>query len=250
MYLNNRNYNTYLNDGVVKVNGILSNKEVSFLKKKINSYLKDNKNKLKGKNINYTNGCVNSVHSFKDKFFRKFSEQKKIIDLGNFFLKEKPKIKHFEYFAKPRKIGLESPMHQDNYYWKMKDSNCFTMWIAIDKATKKNGALEYLVGSHKKLYPHVASYAPGSSQKIKFLDKLKKKFKKKTFNLQPGDCLIHHSQIIHGSKKNESNISRRGFTIQIIPHDAKVDKEKIKKYKSSLMKQVKLREKLNYDSRK
>ena len=28
-----------------------------------------------------------------------------------------------------------------------------------------------------------------------------KKFKTKIFSLEPGDCLIHHSQIVHGSKK-------------------------------------------------
>ena len=101
-------------------------------------------------------------------------------------------------------------MHQDNYYWNLSNPNSFTIWIANDKATK-NGAVEYLLGSHKKLYSHVPSYAPGSSQKVKEIDKLKNKFKIKSFNLNPGDCLIHHSQIIHGSKKNSSNKFKKRF---------------------------------------
>ena len=64
-------------------------------------------------------------------------------------------------------------MHQDNYYWNLTNSNSFTIWIAIDKATKKNGAVEYLLGSHKRLYSHTASFAPGSSQKVKEIEKLK-----------------------------------------------------------------------------
>ena len=116
------------------------------------------------------------------------------------------------------------------------------MWIAIDSAKKNNGAVEYLVGSHKKLYSHVPSYAPGSSQMVKKLDYLKKRFKTRIFNLEPGDCLIHHSQIVHGSKKNISNFSRRGFTIQVTPKNVKVDIKRFKKYQKSLIQQIKMRE--------
>ena len=56
-----------------------------------------------------------------------------------------------------------------------------------------------------------------------------------------GDCLVHHSQIIHGSKKNFSRKSRRGFTIQMMPQSAKVDEKKLKKYQQSLSKQIKIR---------
>ena len=132
-------------------------------------------------------------------------------------------------------------MHQDNFYWNLKKPNSFTMWIAIDKAKKNNGAVEYLAGSHKKLYAHSPSYAPGSSQMVKKLTSLKKKFKTKIFSLEPGDCLIHHSQIVHGSKKNISNFSRRGFTIQITPKNVKVDTKRFKKYQKSLAQQIKMR---------
>ena len=249
MNLNLKNFKIYCNEGVVKVNNVFSNKEVSLLKKKIDLYIKRNSSKLKGKEINYINNQVNSVHLFTDKFFKKFSNQKKILDLGNFFLKTKPKIKHYEYFAKPKKVGLASPMHQDNFYWNLKNPNCFTMWIAIDKAKKNNGAVEYLVGSHKRLYAHIPSYAPGSSQKVKKLSYLKKKFKTKIFNLEPGDCLIHHSQIVHGSKKNISNSSRRGFTVQVTTKNVKIDTKRFKKYQNSLMKQIKMRENHKHDAR-
>ena len=244
MKLNTKDFKNYSNNGVIKVNNAFSNQEISHLKKKINFYIKNNKTKLKGKEINFVNKKINSIHLFRDKYFKKFSNQKKILGLGNFFLKSKPKVRHCEYFAKPKRIGLASPMHQDNYYWNLKDPNSFTMWIAIDKANKINGAVEYLVGSHKKIYKHVPSYAPGSSQKIQNLNDLKKKFKKKTYNLNPGDCLIHHSQIIHGSKKNTSNFSRRGFTIQLMTENTKIDIKKYKKYQNFLIKQIELREKL------
>ena len=241
MKLNPKDFKKYKNNGVIRVKKVFSRSEIINLKKNIDLYIKKNTKILKGKEINFIQDQVNSIHLFKDVFFKKFSNQSKILELGKFFLKDKPKIRHFEYFAKPKKIGLPSPMHQDNYYWNLSNPNSFTIWIAIDKATKKNGAVEYLLGSHKRLYSHVPSYAPGSSQKVKEIVKLKNKFKTKSFNLNSGDCLIHHSQIIHGSKKNSSNNSRKGFTVQVMTTSSKVNKEKFKKYQASLKKQIELR---------
>jgi phytanoyl-CoA hydroxylase len=241
MNLNNKNTQTYNKNGVLVIKKVFSIKDISFLKKKINLYIKKYSNNLKGKEINFIDNKINSVHKFKDQFFKKFSNQNKIKKIGNFFLKDKSKIKHFEYFAKPAFIGLASPMHQDNYYWNLISPNALTIWVAIDRANKKNGSVDYLIGSHLRLYKHKASYAPGSSQKVKDITQLKKRFKMKSFNLEVGDCLVHHSQIIHGSKKNFSRKSRRGFTIQMMPQSAKVDEKKLKKYQQSLSKQIKIR---------
>ena len=75
----------YSNDGVVKIRKVFSIKEISLLKKKINIYIKKNSSKLKGKEINYINNEVNSVHLFTDKFFKTFSNQKKNFRLRKFF---------------------------------------------------------------------------------------------------------------------------------------------------------------------
>ena len=241
MNLNNNNIKNYNKNGVIVVKKVFKEKDIIFLKKKINLYIKKNKFKLTGKNINFIKKKINSIHKFKDPFFKKFSNQDKIKKIGSGLLKSPCKVKHFEYFAKPALVGMASPMHQDNYYWNLVNPNALTIWIAIDKANKRNGSLDYLLKSHKKLYNHEASYMPGSSQKLTDIKNLKKKFKTKSFNLNPGDCLIHHSQVIHGSKKNLSKFNRRGFTIQLIPASSVIDKKKLNQYQKSLFKQIKLR---------
>ena len=137
MKLNPKDFKNYQTNGVIRINKVFSKFEIRNLEKKIDEYIKKNAKILKGKEINFIKGEVNSIHLFKDIFFKKFSNQNKILKLSKFFLKARPKIRHFEYFAKPRKIGLSSPMHQDNYYWNLTNPNSFTIWIAIDKATKK-----------------------------------------------------------------------------------------------------------------
>ncbi len=228
--------------GVTVVKNLFNNKEINNLELKIKKYIKENKNNLKGKDINFIKKEINSIHKFKDKFFNKFSKQKKIMSLGSIMVDDKPVFRMCEYFAKPKKIGLPSPIHQDNFYWNLKNGKAITIWVAIDKATKKNGAVQYLLGSHNEgLVKHIPSFAPGSSQKVKQLEKFKRKYKIKIFELNKGDCLIHDSLVMHGSKKNMSPNSRRGFTIQLKAKKTKIDKISYKKYQNSLKFQIKKR---------
>ena len=55
--------------------------------------------------------------------------------------------------------------------------------------------------------------------------------------------------IADGSKKNISNHSRRGFTVQVTSKNVKVDTKRFKKYQNSLMKQIKMRENHKNDAR-
>ena len=142
-----------------------------------------------------------------------------------------------ELFAKPAKVGLKSPPHQDNFYWCLNDANGLTVWIALDKSSRHNGGVYYYSGSHKKLLQHVNSFAPGSSQKVKNLNSLRN-FKIITPSLKPGDCLIHHSLVVHGSAVNESERSRIGLTIRYKSKKSKIDKKMKSHYEKQLVKQI------------
>ena len=169
------------------------------------------------KNIKKNKKLINIIENL-------FSE--KIVDMGS------------ELFAKPSRKGLASPYHQDNFYFCLNNAKAVTVWIALEKANKLNGGVEYFVGSHKgKLLKHIPSYAPGSSQKVKNLDILKK-YKKKIPELNKGDCMIHHSMIVHGSGINKSSRSRKGLTVRFKAKSSKIDKVRQKTYWKSLSKQV------------
>ena len=80
----------YDKNGVIVIKKLFTLKEVNHLKCKINSYIKKNSNKLRGKEINYIKKRINSIHKFKDPFFKKFSSQKKIFNIGKNLLKDFP----------------------------------------------------------------------------------------------------------------------------------------------------------------
>ena len=78
----------------------------------------------------------------------------------------------------------------------------------------------------------------GSSQKIsnniiKYL-----KFKKCFPKLSPGDCIIHHPEVIHGSYKNNSSEDRIGVVLSYMKKKAKIDLNKLKNYKKKLKKNI------------
>ena len=65
----------------------------------------------------------------------------------------------------------------------------------------------------------------------KYLKNIKKlPYKKLFLILKPGDCIIHHCEVIHGSKDNRSNLDRVGLVISYKAKgkSAKVDTKKKK----------------------
>ena len=200
--------NNYNKNGWIKINNFFSKKEIEIIKKKVKSFITQSSKAYKGRHINYatnnSNSKINSFHRLADnKWIKKLSKQTKIKKIAELFLEEKSKFIQSELFAKPAKIGLESPFHQDNFYWCLKKGKALTIWTALDNVNDRNGGVCYYEKSHKDgLRKHVPSYAKGSSQKVANIKSIKK-YKKIVPKLNSGDILIHDSVIIHGSKKTK-----------------------------------------------
>ena len=134
---------------------------------------------------------------------------------------------------------MEAPFHQDNYYWNITDKRAVNLWISLDKVNKRNGGLVYLEKSHQKLLNHRSSKIKGTSQEIsqKIIDKLS--YKKISPSLMPGDCIIHHCEIIHGSNKNLSFKNRRAVVVSFKAKSSSINQIKMKKYLNKLKKKLK-----------
>ena len=128
--------------------------------------------------MNLTNKKINSIHNMEDWIWiKKLRKDKTIIKIIKTLIKERAKNFGSEFFAKPARHGLKSPVHQDNFYWSLSPLNKnkgLTIWISLNKSDKRNGGVFYFKGSHKiGLLNHVPSHAPGSSQTVKNLKMLK-----------------------------------------------------------------------------
>jgi len=236
--------------GWTVIKNFLTKKQVDKYKKLIFSYLNKNHLKFNGREINYTGKIkkfkyINSFHKLEAyKKIKNFFYYGKIYKYAYCLLNNSiPELRASELFKKPKKSGLKSSPHQDDYYWNVKDNKGITFWIALDRANKKNGSLYYYNSSHKLgLVKHEASFGKGSSQTIKN-KKIFKNFRKEYLNLTKGDVAVHSSLVIHGSEKNLSNQNRAGWTFAVKPKYSPYDKKRTNNFVKSLNYQIKLREK-------
>ena len=250
MQFNTKYIKSFNKTGWLRIPNFYNKKDLRIIKKELDKILKNASKKYNnhGREINLINGpnnkkIINSFHKLHDyDFVKKLARAKKVLNLTNSLLNtKKVKLRASEFFAKPKKVGLGVPLHQDNYYWCVNNSKALTIWISLDKSTKQNGALSYYSGSHKYgVLKHQASYHPGTSQKVPLLKKIKK-LKKETPILNPGDALLHHCLIVHGSEKNSSSIPRRGLTFQFMDKKSKINQQMKKRYEKSLNDQIKKR---------
>jgi|TARA_B110000116_G_C16629902_1_gene487786 phytanoyl-CoA hydroxylase len=229
--------NKYEKKGYVVIKNFLSKKEINTCVNSLKNYSLKFKRKNK-RDINFTkDGKINSIHNLEKWIWTKKLRLKFPKKLLERLINGKAKNFGSEYFAKPPKSGLSSPIHQDNYYWCVNNGKGITIWVALDKADSRNGGVFYYESSHKLgLLKHKPSFAPGSSQTIKNKSKLKK-LKMITPKLKSGDCIVHNAMIVHGSNKNFSTNSRRGITVRYIAKYSKIIKVLKENYEKNLIKQ-------------
>ncbi|HVT84511.1 MAG TPA: phytanoyl-CoA dioxygenase family protein [Chitinophagaceae bacterium] len=125
---------------------------------------------------------------------------------------------HDQIFWKPPKQGGVVAWHQDYSYWTRTTPVAhLTCWCGLDDATKENGCLQYIPGSHKwGLLPKPA--IAGDLEEIKeFLnDEQKNQFDHPQFaEVKAGEAIFHHSLILHGSGANASSRPRRAFVLNV-----------------------------------
>ena len=231
----------YDNIGYTVVKNLLTQREVEESNRSLEQYVNDSKKKLRGRDINFIDeNQVNSIHKMQNwSWVEKIRKNKKLRKLIPILLEEKVMDFGAELFAKPAKVGLASPMHQDNYYWAVDNSKGLTVWIALQDASKLNGGVYYFEKSHKLgILEHQLSYAPGSSQTLKYPDSMKM-FKKVIPEIKSGDCIIHDCRIVHGSNPNKSKYARTGLTIRYIGKNSKIDLHQKTKYERELKRNIK-----------
>lgn len=114
------------------------------------------------------------------------------------------------FMNKPARKGTVLPYHQDGGdIWKLDRDPLLTVWTALDPATKANGCVKVFPRTHKLgllskfghtlSEDHLAQHCP--EEKAVHIE------------LEPGEVAILHNWLIHGSDINNTDVSRRGFSV-------------------------------------
>lgn len=114
--------------------------------------------------------------------------------------------------CKPASGGRRKAWHQDFAYWADMDPRQVTVWIAVDPATRENGCIQVINGSHKGgLVEH---YQDTDYQ----VDESQIADEDITYAvMEPGDVLVFNVMILHAS---DPNLSPHPRLAAIVDYDA------------------------------
>src|SRR6201986_4203501 len=118
---------------------------------------------------------------------------------------------HSKMIMKDAKVGGAWAWHQDYGYWYQNGvlfPDLTSVSIAVDKATKENGCLQVIRGSHKMgRVDHVLTgdQAGADMERVtQALERLELVY----IEMEPGDALFFHSNLLHRSDQNRSDKPR------------------------------------------
>lgn len=130
------------------------------------------------------------------------------------------------FMNKPAHKGTFLPWHQDRWTMLTPDP-LVTIWAALDPATKQNGCVQIIPGSHHTLInPEHSSGFLTPELTEQHIDKNKIVY----LELEPGEVALLHNWTLHGSDVNRSDISRRAFSICYMDAKTKHIKESNERY--------------------
>jgi len=124
---------------------------------------------------------------------------------------------HDQLFCKPAHHGGVVAWHQDYSYWtRTAPLAHLTCWIALDDATRENGCLHYVPGSHRWPDLPITGLA-GEMESIRTVlpPELEAQFHPVPIELRQGECTFHHARTIHGSYANRTERPRRAVVLNL-----------------------------------
>ena len=117
-------------------------------------------------------------------------------------------------FNKPPGVDGRHPMHQDLRYFKLSPADGVVgVWTAMLEASRKSGCLAVIPGSHKgELLPHANPDWEFVNHGFYAVEQVDLDARVHV-ELAPGDTLLFHPLLVHGSGRNRSTQFRRAISV-------------------------------------
>jgi phytanoyl-CoA hydroxylase len=203
-------------DGAQILRGVFSKEETQNLKKLVSAIVEYADQGLEDPFERYYMGHISDQGVLYDLFqrhpeFQDFAKNPRILDALVPLLGEDIMLYVNSLIFKPKEIDNEVPWHQD-FLNRPDEPPKVICWIALDDATKENGCLRVIPGSHTK-----GGYdwyrKEGSAHHDRIREGLIDESQKVYLEMQEGDVLLFSQFMVHGSDATNSDKHRRAFRI-------------------------------------
>ncbi len=118
---------------------------------------------------------------------------------------------HSKMILKDAKIGGAWAWHQDYGYWYQNGvlfPDLCSVMVAVDPATRENGCLQVLKGSHKMGRVNHILTGDQAGADMERVREAEKRLEKIYVEMNPGDALFFHANLLHASDANHSDQAR------------------------------------------
>ena len=121
-----------------------------------------------------------------------------------------------QLFVKEPGTQVPTPWHHDLTFWPIEGQQLCSIWMPLDPVTRASSGLEYVRGSHrwnrrfKAITPDYNAYMLNSDlEDPPDIDAHREDYDLVNWDMEPGDVLIFHPLVVHGSRGNSSMTRRR-----------------------------------------
>jgi phytanoyl-CoA hydroxylase len=129
---------------------------------------------------------------------------------------------HNSIMTKLPHVSTATSWHQDRRYWRYSDDNLVSIWLALDDESSKNGALEFIPGSHTMHFsPEQFNDKEYFSESYE--DNKKIIADKKATNLRKGDVVLFHCLLLHRANKNTTEQTKISFVYTVKGKNTKAE---------------------------
>lgn len=146
-----------------------------------------------------------------DGIYGMFARCERMVHSAELILADEVYHYHSKMIMKDPKVGGAWTWHQDYGYWYQNGvlyPNLVSVSIAVDKATRENGCLQVVKKSHEMgRVDHVLTGDQAGAD-MERVDEILKRSELVYCEMDPGDALFFHANLLHRSDQNKSDHSR------------------------------------------
>ncbi|MEM0927111.1 MAG: phytanoyl-CoA dioxygenase family protein [Planctomycetota bacterium] len=140
-----------------------------------------------------------------------FARCRRMAAIARQILRDEPYHYHSKMIMKDARVGGAWAWHQDYGYWYSNGvltPNLVSAFVAVDPSTRENGCLQVIRGSHHCGRVHHVLQGEQAGADLERVNEILKRMELLYIEMDPGDVLFFHSNLLHRSDQNTSDHPR------------------------------------------
>lgn len=204
-------FDAFREDGFIHLKGLFDTEEIEMLRSTAHSDRELDKHSFSRADGEGGKVRLSLWNHPGDNLYGMFARSNRMVNRAEELLGDEVYHYHSKMILKDPKVGGAWTWHQDYGYWYQNGllyPDLVSVFIAVDKATRENGCLQVIRGSHKMgRIDHVLTgdQAGADMERVNAcLERLELVY----CEMEPGDAIFFHSNLLHRSDQNRSELPR------------------------------------------